>query len=138
MRDQDIQPMIRAVDSLREVMAFFASDHASQVAESHRIGGLDCWVEEGQVRAMEKLRDFGASFLFDESIWTDLWKFTDEVIAAYIECNGCRTDADALSKPVWDRVRQRAMRLMPSLPGPIDEYSLQAAIRGRPSDTEHT
>ena len=133
MDNEDIQAAIRAIDDLRESMAFWASDCAGQIAESRRLGGLDTWVEEGQVRVMERLRDFHASAVFDALVWTDLWKFTDEVIAAYVGCNRCRTDADALSKPQWEGIRERALRLLSMLPGPIDEHELQAAIQARSS-----
>ncbi|MCX5690769.1 MAG: hypothetical protein NTV94_13470 [Planctomycetota bacterium] len=133
MDNEDTQAAIRAIDDLRESMAFWASDCDAQVAESLRLGGLDTWVEEGQVRVMERLRDFQASAVFDASVWADLWKFTNEVIAAYSRCNGYRTDADALSKPQWEGIRERALLLLTKLPGPIDEHQLQAVIQARSS-----
>lgn len=116
---------------LREVVAFLASDLDAQVSGCRRFGGLDTFVYEGQLRAMEMLREFGAQPLFESSLWAELWTFTAEVVASYESAVGPTSDARELATARWGGIRERAGQLLSSIPDPFEEDDVAAFVRSQ-------
>ena len=134
MCNDAIRFIMIAQPELNRVIALLASDLDTQVKEWHRLGGLDAQVYDGQLRAMELIRDFGAEKMFDAELWSALWAFTGEVVDAIDTCIGT-TDAQALGLARWAGIRGTAHLFMQSMPAPFEEERIADLLQANRSET---
>jgi len=134
VRNDAIRFIMIAQAELNRVIALLASDLDTQVKECHRFGGLDAQVYEGQLRAMEMLRDFGAEKMFDAELWSALWAFTGAVVDAIDTCSGT-TDAQVLGLARWAGIRETARLFMQSMPAPFEEERIADFLQADRSET---